>query len=169
MDDMNPAESHPLSGVLSFWEGVVDDAEATAAEYEEAGWDVSTLHPGDVTPLPAMIDDPAEAEEFGLDVLVPGDEFRALESLVDEATFDAYEAYRAQRGGVVFLVIVMQAESAGRAVVFPVYYSRSEAQSMCDLAREAGEMHTFVRPLSDDRRVVFTQQEPDSLLPEDGS
>jgi hypothetical protein len=37
------------------------------------------------------------------------------------------------------------------------------------MAREAGEMHTFVRPLSNDRRVVFTQQEPDSLLPEDGS
>jgi hypothetical protein len=39
---------------------------------------------------------------------------------------------------------------------------------MIERARETGEMHTFVRPLSADRRVEFTQQEPESLLPPTG-
>jgi hypothetical protein len=173
MDETDPAtqdprEAHPLSGVLAFWEAVTDDMEATAEEYREAGWDVLTLHPGDVTALPATYADGTEGDEFGLDVLVPGDEFRELESLVAEAAFDSYEAYRALQNDTVFLVVVMQAESAGQAVVFPVYYATSEADRMIELAREAGEMHTFVRPLSNDRRVEFTQRDPASLLPPSG-
>jgi hypothetical protein len=173
MDETDPAtqspeDAHPLSGVLAFWEDVTDDMEATAEEYREAGWDVLTLHPGDVTPLPAGYADGTEAEEFGLDVLVPGDEFRELESLVADTAFDAYEAYRALENDTIFLVVVMQAESAGQAVVFPAYYSLQEGDQMIELARNAGEMHTFVRPLSDDRRVEFTQREPASLLPPTG-
>jgi len=173
MDETDPAvqdprEAHPLSGVLAFWEDVTDDMEATAAEYREAGWDVLTLHPGDVTALPPTDADGTGSDEFGLDVLVPGDEFREVQALVAEADFDAYEAYRAQQNDTVFLVVVMQAESAGRAVAFPVYYSLREAERMIERARETGEMHTFVRPLSADRRVEFTQQEPGSLLPPSG-
>jgi hypothetical protein len=173
MDETDPAvedprEAHPLSGVLAFWEDVTDDMEATAEEYREAGWDVLTLHPGDVTPKPSGYADGREAEEFGLDVLVPGDEFREVQALVAETDFDAYEAYRALENDTVFLVVVMQAESTGQAVVFPVYYALQRADQMIELAREAGEMHTFVRPLSADQRVEFTQQEPESLLPPTG-
>ncbi|MFC6725160.1 hypothetical protein ACFQE1_12435 [Halobium palmae] len=50
---MDPGDSqHPLSGALDAWERVVDDMEATAAEYREEGWETLELHPGDVTPIP---------------------------------------------------------------------------------------------------------------------
>jgi hypothetical protein len=160
-------EQHPLSGVMDFWERVVDDMEATAAEYRDAGWEVVELHPGDVTPVPAMLDT-VESEQFGLDALVPGGEFETVEGLVEDADFDAYDAYRAERGGVVFLVVAMLAEEAETAVTIPLYYRTNEAAPMLERAAEAGEMHVFVRPLSDDRRVIFVQDDPEALLPDDG-
>ncbi|ESP87537.1 DUF7529 family protein [Candidatus Halobonum tyrrellensis] len=159
------AGSHPLVGVEEFWEEVTDETEATAAEYRDAGWEVVTLHPGDVTALPTASAD-AESDRVGLDVLVPNDEFDAVEDLVADATFDGYDAYRAEEADVVFLVVAMTAAEAGAAVVFPLYYARSEARTMLRRAAEAGEMRTYVRPLDDDRRVVFTHRDPENLLPE---
>ncbi|MFC6823861.1 DUF7529 family protein [Halopelagius fulvigenes] len=170
MDDPNPEEeaAHPLSGVMQFWDDVVGDAEATAEEYREAGWDVVELHPGDVTPVPAMLDAEPSAE-YGLNVLVPGDEFDTVEDIVGTAEFDSYDAYRAERGGTVFLVVAMLAEESGRAVTIPMYYRTKEAAPMLERAADAGEMRVIVRPLSNDKRVVFEQRDPDSLFPEEGA
>ena len=158
------AGSHPLSGVEEFWEEVMADMEATAAEYREAGWTVVELHPGDVTALPTASAD-VESDRTGFDVLVPGDEFAELEGTVADAAFDEYDAYRAEEGGVVFLVVAVKAEGRGSAVVYPLYYALSEAATMLRRAAEAGEMRTYVRPLEDDRRVVFTHRDPTNLLP----
>ncbi|WP_129112602.1 DUF7529 family protein [Halegenticoccus tardaugens] len=179
-------DAHPLDGVLGVWEGVVEETEATAAALREEGWEAVELHPGDVTPLPSPLGGDADVVngasgdaagsrstesadstvEFGLDALVPGSEFEAVAALVEGTSFDEYEAYRAQEGGVVFLAVVMKAASAKRAVVLPLYYAVADARGMLDRAREAGRMRTVVRPLSDDRRVVFTQDDPEPLFPE---
>ncbi|WP_363464359.1 DUF7529 family protein [Halogeometricum borinquense] len=166
MDDPErEREAHPLSGVMEFWDHVIEDMEATAAEYREAGWNVTELHPGDVTPVPATLDT-VETDRAGLDVLVPGDEFETVEALVEDATFDAYDAYRAERGDVMFAVVVMQSEAAGEAVAVPVYYTMTEGQPMLERIEERGEMRLYIRPLSDDRRVVFVQEDPEALLPD---
>lgn len=160
------AGSHPLSGVQDRWEAVVEDMEATADEYREAGWEALELHPGDVTALPTA-SAAVEADRTGLDVLLPGDEFRGLEELVENATFDEYDAYRGEEGDVVFLVVAMKAPAEGLVVVFPVYYALREAGEMLERVAARGEMRTYLRPLDDSRRVVFSQREPDNLLPAD--
>ncbi|MFC4358022.1 hypothetical protein ACFO0N_08690 [Halobium salinum] len=179
---MNPEDTaHPLSGVLDVWERVVDDMEATAAEYREDGWETLELHPGDVTPIPGTRDQPPTApgedaaggeavdlpeDTFGLDALLPGDEFEAVSEAIESATFDEFEVFRADSGGVVFLVLAMLAPDADRAVLLPLYYATGDATAMARRAREAGEMRVVVRPLSDDEQVVFTQADPEPLLPE---
>ncbi|WP_435145503.1 DUF7529 family protein [Halobaculum sp. P14] len=162
------AGSHPLAGVEDFWQDVMDDMEATAEEYRDAGWDVLALHPGDVTALPTASAQ-ATPDRVGLDVLLPGDEFEELEGLVAEtdAEFDEYDAYRAETDDVVFLVVAMKSESAGAAVVFPLYYAVSEAAPMLKQVARIGELRTYLRPLDDSSRVLFTQQEPSNLLPEE--
>ncbi len=154
---------HTLSGGLNRWEAVIDDMEATAAEYREEGWEALELHPGDVTALPATPE--IETEQVGLDVLVPDNEFEELSSLVESADFDEYEVFRAQEGDVVFLVLAMQDPNTERAVLVPLYYTSTDAQYMIPRVRDAGRMQTYVRPLSDEERVVFTQTDPDNLLP----
>lgn len=162
------AGRHPLTGVTEFWEEVIDDMEATAAEYRDAGWETLELHPGDVTALPtaATAASEVEVDRTGLDVLLPGDEFDALQSGVEGHEFDEYDAYRASEDEVVFLVVAMKSTDGELAVLFPLYYAVSEAKVMLSRTAEGGEMRTFLRPLDDSDRVVFSQEEPDNLLPD---
>ncbi|MFW5911599.1 MAG: DUF7529 family protein [Halolamina sp.] len=157
---------HPLQGMTDLWEDTTDDMAATAAELREAGWETVELHPGAVTPLPRLeTDDGYEDDRTGFDVLVPGNEFSDVQDAVDGAEFDEYEAYNAQTNGVVFAVVVMKAEAAGRAVLIPIYYRVEDAQETVHRIEAAGESRLFVRPLDDSERVLFVQQQPDALLP----
>jgi hypothetical protein len=171
MDERGPTdagggEDHPLAGITDRWEAVIDDMEATAAEYRDSGWDVVELHPGDVTPLPpARGGEVLDDDRVGLDVLVPDNEFETVESAAADVTFDSYEAYRAQAGSVVFAVVAVEASDAGLTVLVPLYYRGADAQEMVRRAREQGSLDLFVRPLVDDRRVVFTQEAPELILP----
>lgn len=164
--DVGGGEDHPLAGIVDRWEAVIDDMEATATEYRERGWDVVELHPGDVTPLPpARGGEALDDDRVGLDVLVPDNEFEAVEGASSDATFDGYEAYRAQVGSVVFAVVAVEATASELAVLVPLYYRAADAQEMTKRALERGQIDLFVRPLSDDRRVVFTQDDPALILP----
>ncbi len=159
-------DGHPLTGSMGAWEAVLEDMASTAADYRAEGWETIELHPGDVTPLP-----PAESEtddgRVGFDVVVQGEEFERLQSVVADAEFERYESYRAQQGGVVFLVVVNRSEQTRQAVFVPVYYAVARAEKMLERAGEDGTLRTYVRPLSDDQRVVFTQEDPDALFPDD--
>lgn len=157
---------NPAERVADVWEEVIADMEATAEEYRERGWDVAAVHPGDV----AALDGTGPSERWGLDVLAPDNEFDEVERLMveDDGSFDACEVYRAQSGGMVYLVVAMLDEGGEAAVVFPAYYdpSRPESKGMLERARAAGEMRTHVRPLDDRLVVTFTQGDPDLFAPE---
>lgn len=158
---------HPLAGATAAWQAVVDDMEATAAEYRESGWTVVEVHPGDVTPLPPVHDPSVGDGRVGLDVVVSGDEFRDLQERVESVTFDSFEAYRAEQGEIVLALLVMQATEAKLAVLVPLYYGVAKARAMLDRAAAKGRLRTFLRPLSDDERVVFEQSDPTPLFPAD--
>ena len=141
--------------------------ETTATEYREAGWAAVELHPGDVTPLPpATGGETLDDDRVGLDVLVPDDEFEAVETVADTAAFDSYEAYRAQAGSIVFAVAAIEATASEDVVLVPLYYRAADAREMSQRALDRGRIDLYVRTLSDDRRVVFSQTEPQLLLPE---
>jgi hypothetical protein len=159
-------DGHPLVGVEQQWRAVVEDVEATATEYEERGWETLALHPGDVVPLPPA-HDPSLSEQVGFDVVLPGEEFAALQSFVDGVDFTAYEAYRAQEGDVVLLLVVERAPAAERAVLCPLYYAVGQAREMLRAGEEAGVLHAYVRRLETDDRVVFDHADPDPLFPAD--
>ncbi|MEF8779063.1 MAG: hypothetical protein V5A46_00095 [Haloferacaceae archaeon] len=152
-------------GFQELWDAVSDDAEETAAEYEAEGWETQRLHVGDVTPLPAADAGSEDPDRIGLDVLVPGDEFEELERFVDGATFDEYDVYRGGPDGLTLLLLVVRATERRRVVLVPMYYEVSDATAMRSAAEAAGACHTYVRPLSDDRRVVFSHEDPSLFFP----
>ena len=148
------------SRAMAYWENVIDDMEVTAEEYEDDGWGTIQLHPGDVTPL--WLD---EDGEFGLDVLVPDNEYEEVEELMDgDVSFDAFEFYRALADGLVLGVVVMEDHDTETAVCYPVYYDIQGAEEMLDDATDAGKMNTFVRTLSEDR-IQFTHDDPSLFRP----
>lgn len=159
----DPGEVAPENErVQRHWEQAVADMEATAEEYRGEGWTVLEVHPGDVVAL-----GPERADRWGLDLLLPDDEFHDLERWVDEedADFDACEVFRARGGGLLYLVVAMQDTDARRAVLYPAYYDPALASSMLDAAEEAGEMRTHLRPLANEPVVTFTQSDPDLFAP----
>jgi hypothetical protein len=103
---------------------------------------------------------------FGLDVLAPGEEFEALETLTETATFDTSHVYRTDDGAARLLVVVVEgtlpesADGDDVAVVVPAFLSLDRAGPLQQRAREEGVMYTHVRPLSDDARVTFTHDDP---------
>jgi hypothetical protein len=164
--DVGDGADHPLAGAVDRWEAVLDDMEATAADYRDEGWTVVELHPGDVTPLPpAMGGEALDDDRVGLDVLVPDNEFETVEREAEDATFDSYDAYRAQAGSVVFAVVAVEATASELAVLVPLYYRAADAKEMARRALDRGRLDLFVRPLADDRRVVFSQEQPELILP----
>lgn len=143
----------PPPAVADRWQELLADADATAAEYREADWETLVVTPGDVTPL--------DGDPFGLDVLAPGDEFEALEALVDDVTFDTSHVYRAEEGGVRFCIVAVEAGDDEVAVVVPAYFDLGDASALEERARSEGVVYTHVRPLSDDARVTFTHDDPE--------
>lgn len=145
-----------MGGIQEHWDDLVSDVEATAAEFREAGWEVLELHTGDATVT--------SVERFGLDCLVPDDEFERLAEWVESGTFDEYDVYRAE-AGLVFLLVVMRDETDRRAVLCPAYYEFDDVGTLAEGARELGTVPLYVRRLSGET-VTFTLEEPELLLPD---
>ena len=151
---------------MEFWDDVVADMEATAEAYESEGWETLQLHPGDVTTLAP--DSESDDDLFGLDVLVPNDEFDTVEGRVEAGTtFDAYEVYSAAAEGLVLLVVAMEDRDEEFAVLYPAYYDVQNAQEMLTRAREEGELFSYLRTLTNER-VEFVHDDPSVFAPPTG-
>jgi hypothetical protein len=154
----DPGEVTPENELIqNHWDEAMADMEATAEQYRQEGWTVLEVHPGDVVAL-----GPGRSDRWGLDLLVPDDEFAELHRWVETEgySFDSCEVYRGEGGGVVYLVVVMQEAAAERAVLFPVYYEPGRSSELLEAAEEAGEMRTHLRPLANEPIVTFTQSDP---------
>lgn len=147
---------------MARWNEVIEDMEATAAEYERQGWETLQLHPGDVTVLPPDSGNP------GLDVLVPDDEHRALSALFERATFGDAEVYRRSEGSMVYLLVVEQTTAEDAAVLYPAYYATTDrgVDETFEHARETGRFRTYVRRLQGDP-LAFEHDDPSLFAPAD--
>lgn len=164
-DEAIPGEKETfgkVNRVLDVWEDVIEDMEETAEEYRDAGWEVLTIHPGDVA-----APDGEKSDRWGLDVLVPGDEFDELQHLMEEEAFafDESEVYRGTGSGLVLLVVAILDHNTEVAILFPTYYDIEQGRPMIEQAMEAGEMRTHLRPLEVDNIITFTHDDPALFAP----
>ena len=144
------------AAIREHWNDLVDDMETTAAEFREAGWETLELHPGDVTVV--------TRSNRGFDVLVPDDEFERLREWVADADFADHDVYRAE-AGITFLMVVLKAPDAERAICCPLYYGDDDADTLRDLAAADGALWTHVRRLSEEY-VHLRHDDPEPFLPE---
>ena len=160
-DDDRPPETppatdpdRPLDRVADHWEAVVEDMEATADRYREAGADVVELHPGDVVARPDV---------GGFDVLVPDAEFEALRDLVADTQLPETEVFRAEAADVAFFVAMLATADGSAAVCCPLYYHTTDEDvaTVRRQSEEAGALRTLVRPLENDQAVVLQFDDPD--------
>ncbi|MBB6645473.1 DUF7529 family protein [Halobellus ruber] len=144
---------------MDWWDLLLEEMSAEAAAYEADGWETVELHPGDVTARDGSV------EDLGLDVLVPDNEFAALETALSGGV-DSYEVLRSTPGEYVAALLVVEITDPGRAVFVPVYYSRNDeaATGLLRAALEADELTLILRTLTDDR-VELTLDRPELLVP----
>ncbi|MFC6716317.1 hypothetical protein ACFQGT_07565 [Natrialbaceae archaeon GCM10025810] len=161
------------------WLELLGDAETIAEDYADAGWDVTTVEPVDVTP----VDD---EERSGLAVLVSPAEYEAVEAAVDreEATFGAAEVYYRALEDLQLALAVEVDEESETAVFVPLYYEISSARGVLEAALEEGQLRIYVhpgsvdegeadaasdgtsQPTSEDRWVVFFHDDPSLFVRE---
>lgn len=150
-------DSNPFGQVVGYWEEVIDDMEATAAEYREAGWDVVELHPGDVT----VLDD----EQHGFDVLVPDDEFEQLETVVADAAFEDTRVFHAEDDGIAFVLTVVLDSDREIAVCCPLYYDLQDVGDLRKQVDRDSQLDMYIRTLSNDRSVTIRHEDPELFFP----
>jgi hypothetical protein len=150
--------------LLPYWDEVVADMEATAAEYRERGWTAYEVHPGDV----GVFGDKEKEGRTGFDLLAPDNEFDPVAEAFDEADgFGSAEVFRADTDATTFVVAAFEDEPSETAVIVPMHYSPHEDTEFVDMIREDGEVRIHVRPLDERRILTFTSGDPDLFLPDD--
>lgn len=173
MDEHAGVGANPFDRVVGPWEDVLDDMAATARQHREQGKTAIELHPGDVATLTGEPRTAAELSadgepalddrQLGLDVIVPGDEYDDVRSVLGDQNPDRMDVFQATGNGLVFLLLVL---TAGETVVLvPVYYDREDTDALQTIARERG-LRLHVRPLTDDERVTVTVDDPEPCFPE---
>ena len=158
MDEPAGGDAPASAQVGDGWTAVIEDMEATAAEYRERGWTTLELHPGDSV----LVD---SDRRTGLDVVLPGPEFEELESVVDDREFRDVEVFRAEGDGLVYLLVVETDPESETAAFVPAYYDPSQAAEAIESIRESGTVRLFCRRLNDDP-VRFVHDDPTPFLPE---
>lgn len=157
MTDDSTDDAPPNVRASSGWQAVLDDAEATVAEYREQGWETLLLHPGDSV----FVD---SDRRRGVDVVVPDPEFDDLRALVEAHAFDDVEVFRAEGDGLVYLLVVERAPATEAAVLVPAYYDPVAAGSTLEAVRDEGEVRLFCRRLGDEY-VEFAHDDTGPFLP----
>ncbi|MFC7167078.1 DUF7529 family protein [Halospeciosus flavus] len=157
------SENAGVPASLGAWDAVVGDMESTADAYEEAGWETLQCHPGDVT---VVTDEEGETTPH-VDVLLPDNEYADVEALLESGvSFGEYEVLKAEEGGVLYFVVVMEDPEEEVALLYPGYYQRSEAEELLEHARESGELLTRLRRL-DGEYVELVHEDPELFAPEE--
>lgn len=141
-----------------YWDDVISDLKATAAEYEERGWDVEWTQPGDVT----LTTDEAYGDRAGVFVVtVPGSGYEAAGAFVDgDHEVTSTEVFRATTPQAVFLVVALEDEADEAAFLFPLYYTQ---MSWSPVYAE-GTIYTRIRHV-DGRAYDFGHDDPELFAP----
>lgn len=142
----------------SGWQTVIAQAAAMADEYRDRGWTARELHPGDSV----LVD---SERRTGLDVLLQGSEYEALESLTEECTFTDVEVFRAEHGSMIYLLVVEKDPDSETVVFVPAYYDPESSQEPLETIRSDGELRLFCRRLNDDY-VEFVHGDVGPFLPD---
>lgn len=143
-------------------EDLLADAEATAEEYREAGWEVLALEPGAVSPAD-------NDERRGFSVVLPGSEYERLEALFDReaVAFESAEVYRRSAGNTTLALAVELDPENEIVVLVPLWYDPARFRSVLVAAADEGEVRIHLRPLSIDRWVTFVHDDPSLFVDEE--
>jgi hypothetical protein len=159
-DMTSGGQNNPASQAMPYWEQLIEDMDATAAEYRESGWDTIEIHPGDVSTFPG------NAGRKGIELLAPDNEFEPAAEMFDEADgFEKAEVYRAVQGNTIYVLVVLEDPATENALLLPAYYNQSTETEFVRMLQQESDVKIHVRPLDERRILTFTHNNPTLFLP----
>jgi hypothetical protein len=154
-EDAGASESVLEGATENHWKQLVVEMEESAGKYRNAGWGTTVLHPT----ASGTVDEP----EPGIGVVVPREEFEAVDEVVSTRAVEEYEVLRADLPGEVQILVILFTADAEQAVFLPAAIA---TESLTALRETAGdELHTHVTPPEDDATVSFTHDDPGLFFP----
>jgi hypothetical protein len=129
-----------------------------ADQFEDDGWDTIRIRPGDITVLTGEYSD-----TFGLDIMVSRDTFDEVYEVHEKSEVDAgsYELFREESNDRLYLIVGIKYPSSETIVFYPSITELERSKEMFETARENGEMRTRLRPLSKEKIITVTHENPE--------
>lgn len=148
------------TSMLGGWEPLMEDMDASVAEYEDEGWETFVVHPGHVNVLPE------DHERSGLQILTPDNELDAISQAIEDGTsFDGYTVLRETTDGVVYFLVIHEDERDKRALFVPAFYDLNRGPDLKQHTREAGTFDLHLVPLSEEPVLTLEHEHPEQFFP----
>ncbi len=144
------------------WQETIDEAHALADERAAAGWETLVLPTLDTATEPP---DVGPDGRYGLVHVVPDNYVDQLTALSSDS-FDAYDVYRAENDGRVFLVTELLASDHKLAVFVVANYELRYADGLISAAFEDGRMYTHFERLDDTHLLSIEHEQPAKFFPD---
>jgi hypothetical protein len=160
--DVDPAEriSAYADRHRDAWQQTLDDMDAMAEEREADGWETTTIPAGDTAPHNSEADD---EDRFGLVFVVPDNYADEIEPRIEDGAFPAYEVYRQEVEGRVFVVVEYLDEDRQQAIYVAGNYELRFAGGMVEEAREDEAMYTYLQRLDTSVVGAFRHEGADAV------
>ncbi|MFW5911309.1 MAG: DUF7529 family protein [Halolamina sp.] len=155
-------DTRPTDEQKGGWAATLEEMHALADEREADGWAVLMTQAGDTAPMPPEAGD---TDQFGLVHVVPGDDADEVEDLLEDGTFDEFEAYRRTVGSTCFLLTELRDTENGRCVLIASAYDVAEAEALAEHAADVGHLYTHLRRLDGTPVAEIRHDAYEKLLP----
>lgn len=142
----------------------LDDAKAREDEYQEKGWETLLIPAGHTATEPPRV---GETDRFGLIHVIPDNHADEFEAFFERGEFPAFDVYRAEVSGRVFLVTELLDPEAELAVLIIGNYVLRDAQELIETVLEEEEMYTHVQTLDGTHLGSFVHEDYEKFFPEE--
>lgn len=157
------------------WEATLEDTEGLAAERRAEGYETLVIPAGDTAP---QAPEHGDYDRFGLVHVVPGNFADEFETLTD-GDFSAYDCYRAESDGRVFVVTELLQEPADEvdaddarddetepvAVYVVGTYELRHAGDLIQTAVDQSAMYTHLERLDGTHVASVVHEDPEKFFP----
>jgi len=146
-EDIDPAERLAANAAVhkNAWSETIDEMKASAAEYEEDGWESHYVAALDTAPIST---DQARRSRgdygWGLVHTLPDNFTDAFADALERGSFPEYDVFRRLVDGRVFHLIVLRDPDERIALFVAGNYRLQEAEGCIATARREGEVRTWL-------------------------
>jgi hypothetical protein len=145
----------PSVATEEHWKQLVVEMEQSATEHRNAGWETVVCHPA----ASGVVDD----GEPGFGIVVPREEFDALDRAASSHEIDEYEVLRADLPGEIHLLVILYTADGDVALFVPAALDADRLDGL--RAVVDGTFYSHVTPPEDDATVSFTHDDPSLFIP----